>query len=386
MSSLDNSAAARALREGSPATGSSFRLHRPRGALCGEGWCGWCDGACTSARVRPADRLRPLGRLVEGQPPWFWERRFRHPGRARRLYLEVLRRASSATGLPPAPPLPAPRRMRVEEHATVTVGGGPETDGRLVERRAGETALGIYGDRTLGVVGPDGPVEIRFERLVLQTGSWERLPPVRGNDLPGLVGPAMAAHLPAGARVAVWGSGPAPDHVEVVWRGDRAPDRITGRSRVEGIVADGRPLACDAFLTTVRQPAIELAVQAGAEVRLTAGELPVLVVAATPDWLEVRGACAAQTSGVPDVPVAGDAFACPCEDVRVRDVRRAIADGFDEPELVKRRTGALTGHCQGRLCSAAILGLLRAAGRDHAPTTTRPPALTVTLAELAAGG
>ncbi len=126
--------------------------------------------------------------------------------------------------------------------------------------------------------------------------------------------------------------------------------------------------------------------QAGAEVRLTAGELPVLVVAATPDWLEVRGACAAQTSGVPDVPVAGDAFACPCEDVRVRDVRRAIADGFDEPELVKRRTGALTGHCQGRLCSATILGLLRAAGRDHAPTTTRPPALTVTLAELAADG
>jgi hypothetical protein len=386
MVPVDHSAAARALRDGSPATGSSFRLHRPRGALCGDGWCGWCDGACTSADVRRTDRLRPLGRLVERQSPWFWERRFRHPGQARRLYLEVLRRASSATALPAAPPPPGSRRLRVEEHDTVIVGGGLPADGRVVDRRAGETALGVYGDRTLGVVGADGPVEIRFERLVLQTGSWERLPPVRGNDLPGIVGPVMAAHLPAGARVAVWGQGAVPEHVEVVWRGDRAPDRIAGRSRVEGVVAEGREIACDAFLTTVRQPAIELAVQAGAEVRLTAGELPVLVVSAMPDWLELRGACAAQSSGVPDVPVSGDAFACPCEDVRVRDVRRAIADGFDQPELVKRRTGALTGHCQGRLCSATILGLLRAAGRDHAPTTTRPPALTVTLAEIAADG
>ena len=112
-----------------------------------------------------------------------------------------------------------------------------------------------------------------------------------------------------------------------------------------------------------------------------------LVVAATPDWLEVRGALRRADLGRARRPGRRrDAFACPCEDVRVRDVRRAIADGFDEPELVKRRTGALTGHCQGRLCSATILGLLRAAGRDHAPTTTRPPALTVTLAELAADG
>ncbi len=323
---------------------------------------------------------------MERQPPWFWERRFRHPAQARRLYLEVLRRASSATALPSAPPPNPPRRLRVEEHATVTVGGGLAAAGRVVDQRAGETALGIYGDRTLGVAGADGPVEIRFERLVLQTGSWERLPPVRGNDLPGIVGPVMAAHLPAGARVAVWGAGPAPEHVEVVWRGDRAPDRIAGRSRVVGIVDDGSEIACDAFLTTVRQPAIELAVQAGAAVRLTGGELPVLVVTTTPDWLELRGSCAAQSSGVPDSPVADEAFACPCEDVRVRDVRRAIADGFDQPELVKRRTGALTGHCQGRLCSATILGLLRAAGCDHAPTTTRPPALTVTLSQLAADG
>jgi hypothetical protein len=121
-------------------------------------------------------------------------------------------------------------------------------------------------------------------------------------------------------------------------------------------------------------------------VRLTSGELPVLVADVVPPTVELHGACAATGSGVPDIAPAADAFACPCEDVRVRDVRRAIGDGFDEPELLKRRTGALTGHCQGRLCSAAILALLRDAGRPHAPTTVRPPAVPVTLAELAADG
>ena len=169
-----------------------------------------------------------------------------------------------------------------------------------------------------------------------------------------------------------------------MWRGERAPERIAGRGRVQGVVVDGRTISCSAFLTTVRQPAIELAVQAGATVRLTDGELPVLVVADAPDWLELLGGCAARVSGVPDVSAADEAFACPCEDVRVRDVRRAVAEGFDVPELVKRRTGALTGHCQGRLCSATILSLLRAANRPHEPTTVRPPVLPVTLAELAA--
>jgi hypothetical protein len=385
MLPIEQSAAAHSLREGRPATGSSFRLHRPRGPLCGEGWCGLCDGACTSRELRPPDRLRLLGRAIERQPPWFWERRFLRPRAARRLYLEALRRGPSASGLPAAPPVPPHRPVRVEEHPVVVVGAGSRGEGRVVDRRVGETALGVYS-RTLGVLGADGPLELRFERLVLATGSVERLPPIAGNDLPGIVGPVPAAHLPPGARVAIWGPGEAPGHVEVVWRGDRAPQRITGRGRVRGIVVEGAEIACDAFLTTVRQPALALAVQAGATVRLTSGELPVLVADALPDWLELRGGCAAQGSGVPDVAPDDGAFACPCEDVRVRDVRRAIGDGFDEPELLKRRTGALTGHCQGRLCSATVLALLREAGRSHAPTTVRPPALPVTLAELAADG
>jgi sarcosine oxidase alpha subunit family protein len=385
MVPLEQSAAAQSLRDGRPATGSSFRLHRPRGPLCGEGWCGLCDGACTSDALRPRDRLRPLGRAIEGQPPWFWERRFLRPRGARRLYLEALRRGSSAPSLAAAPAPPRARSIRVEEHAVVVVGEAGIADGRRVDPAHGEVAIGIYGD-VLGVVTPDGPLELRFDRLVLATGSVERLPPVAGNDLPGVVGPAVAAQLPAGARVAVWGDGAPPAHVEVVWQDVRAPERIEGRGRVQAVVGDGREIPCDAFLTTVRQPELALAVQAGVTVRLTIGELPVLVADVVPAAVELHGACAATGSGVPDVPPADGAFACPCEDVRVRDLRRAIADGFDEPELLKRRTGALTGHCQGRLCSATILALLRDAGRPHATTTVRPPAVPVTLAELAADG
>jgi len=156
MLPIEQSAAAHSLREGRPATGSSFRLHRPRGPLCGEGWCGLCDGACTSRELRPPDRLRLLGRAIERQPPWFWERRFLRPRAARRLYLEALRRGSSASGLPAAPPVPPHRPVRVEEHPVVVVGAGSRGEGRVVDRRVGETALGVYG-RTLGVLGADGP-------------------------------------------------------------------------------------------------------------------------------------------------------------------------------------------------------------------------------------
>ena len=62
----------------------------------------------------------------------------------------------------------------------MVVGDGTLAEGRVVDRRSGETALGVFGDRTLGIVGPDGPVEIRFRRLILATGSWERLPPIAG--------------------------------------------------------------------------------------------------------------------------------------------------------------------------------------------------------------
>jgi hypothetical protein len=73
-----------------------------------------------------------------------------------------------------------------------------------------------------------------------------------------------------------------------------------------------------------------------------------------------------------------------CEDVRVSDLRACAAQGFAQTELVKRRTGAMTGPCQGKLCSASVLATLRRLGVDPTPTRSRPLLRPVTLGDLAA--
>jgi hypothetical protein len=351
-----------------------------------------------------------LGRAAELVRPWFYERRFLRPRFLRRSWLRMLRYLSAAPALGPAAEgEPARRRYVERDAATVVVGTdgvafgaradlGAEGDAFHVDPERGDTVIGIYPDRVLGLLRGDEMIALRFERLVLATGAYERLPPIPGCDLPGVFGlKAFARYAQQGAirpgsRIAAWA--PVDDHAritqladqtgtELVWLSDRAPARITGREKVTGIRARDQ-IACDYFLTGVRQPALELALQAGADARLTEGELPVLVVADRPEWLELVGDAAAQSSGVPDVPAADDAIACLCEDVRAGDISACVAQGFDSAELVKRRTGAMTGPCQGKMCAAAVLTALRAAGVPAAPTRSRPLARPTTLRELAA--
>ena len=77
------------------------------------------------------------------------------------------------------------------------------------------------------------------------------------------------------------------------------------------------------------------------------------------------------------------AFLCLWEDVRVGDCEQAIADGFDNIELLKRRTGAGTGPCQGKLCHAELMACLARAGRRPALPTVRPLLRPVRLDALA---
>ena len=69
---------------------------------------------------------------------------------------------------------------------------------------------------------------------------------------------------------------------------------------------------------------------------------------------------------------------CFCEDVRVWEVAAELAAGYSDPELVKRRTGALTGPCQGKSCLQAFACL---AGSNPVPTA-RPPLRPVRLGDL----
>jgi hypothetical protein len=401
-----------AIAAGEPALASSFRFHRPRGPVCGQGYCCQCEIVTPEGRklacqtpagtdgVRGRRRLlRPLGRIAELFPPWFYERRFLRPRGLRRLSLHTLRYLSGAGSLA-AHAVPAGVRayeqMRCE---TVLVGSSDaHPNAFAVDLDAGDLALGVYPGKTLGVLRDGTMTAVAFERLVLATGSYERLPPIPGNDLPGVVGLraaetyARAGALREGSRLAVWAPADERERVEalverhglsLVWLSAEAPTAIVGRRRVEAVVAGDR-VPCDLFVVGVRQPAIELALQAGATAELTSDGLPILVLRDVPEWLEVVGGAAARTSGVPDVVPADAAVACACEDVRVSDLKACVAQGFAHPELVKRRTGAMTGPCQGKMCAATVLGVLRDAGVDPVPTRSRPLARPVTLAELAA--
>jgi sarcosine oxidase, subunit alpha len=86
------------------------------------------------------------------------------------------------------------------------------------------------------------------------------------------------------------------------------------------------------------------------------------------------------------------AVLCFCEDVRVWEIRREVASGYTDPELVKRRTGALTGPCQGKYCLASVTCAMRDGDRftgadDLALVlpTGRPPLRPIRLADLVAG-
>ena len=78
---------------------------------------------------------------------------------------------------------------------------------------------------------------------------------------------------------------------------------------------------------------------------------------------------------------------CLCEDVTAKDVRQAVAEGFDHIELLKRYTTVTMGPCQGKMCHRLAVDLCAMlTGRtveETGATTARPPAQPVPLGALA---
>jgi hypothetical protein len=87
-------------------------------------------------------------------------------------------------------------------------------------------------------------------------------------------------------------------------------------------------------------------------------------------------ACTAVDSGAAD---RTRAIVCFCEDVRAWEIRAEQAAGYRDPELIKRRTGALTGPCQGKQCLQAFacltarLAARTGRSRPVAPAAPGPP-------------
>src|SRR5204862_2747809 len=71
------------------------------------------------------------------------------------------------------------------------------------------------------------------------------------------------------------------------------------------------------------------------------------------------------------------AFACFCEDVSAKDIKRSVAEGYDSIELCKRYTTVTMGPCQGRMCQLPSIRLMARLTdqplQELGTTTARPP-------------
>lgn len=78
---------------------------------------------------------------------------------------------------------------------------------------------------------------------------------------------------------------------------------------------------------------------------------------------------------------------CYCQDLTEADLIRAIEEGYDHLESLKRFTGAFMGPCQGKMCALNILKLFAdKTGRSIASLclpTLRPPVEPIPLSALA---
>ncbi len=292
-----------------------------------------------------------------------------------------------------------------------------------VELLTGVTAAGWY-DGMVAAIGDDAHLEIRTGSVVVATGSYERVPLVPGADRPGVLAARTAIALVdrfgviPGATALLVGEG-----LEL----DRAADRlrhagvrietgpvptlslvsIRGRRHVTGAVTrHGSKLehhAVDLVVFGDRSPNLDLVLAAGAAVQRHGDTLvPILDASGrtTIPSLSVVGSAVGPAAGMgsershrhaaapvtPGAPIDPGAMVCFCEDVRAGEVRAEQAAGYTDPELIKRRTGALTGPCQGKYCLQSFACLVGTAADEEAVPlpTARPPLRPIRLGDLVA--
>jgi sarcosine oxidase subunit alpha len=284
-----------------------------------------------------------------------------------------------------------------------------------VEVIAPGRALGIWEGGLVPIDAGRILYRYRADKIVVATGTIEQPLVFPGNDLVGVMLPQAVRRL-----VQDWSLRPGKravvitvdDHgreaaailkqagVEVAGVYDLRRERIreiVARDR-KGILGsvelDGRRVDCDLLVMSGgRQPAYSLLSQAGARIEY-APESGLFYPAEIPAGVEAVGSVTGDGISAA-VPAAtyngasgkGKCFVCVCEDVTDKDLKRAIAEGFDSIELAKRYTTVTMGPCQGRLCHVpAIRVYARESESDPGTigtTSARPPWAPVSLGVLA---
>ena len=279
------------------------------------------------------------------------------------------------------------------------------------------TAIGIYEGGLVPVDAGDVLLRVRAKRIVVATGTIDQPLVFPGNDLVGVMLPGGVRRLvrefalkPGERALVVAGDVRAlecvgdlraagANVVDLVDLRERTPATMSAsgrRGRVETVTVDGKRFECDLVVASgAPQPAYSLLAQAGATVTYDA-QRGIFVPTDLPAGVEAVGRVTGDVGGHSGIPHAsygnGEAkcFVCICEDVTEKDLKRALAEGFDSLELAKRYTTVTMGPCQGRLCHLASSRLFaRECEVDPAEigtTTARPPWSPVKLGLLAGRG
>jgi sarcosine oxidase subunit alpha len=297
----------------------------------------------------------------------------------------------------------------------VLVDEGPRLQGvelAGVEVLSPARALGIWEGNLVPVDAGTVLYRYRAERVVVASGALEQPLVFPGNDLVGVMLPSAVRTLihefavKPGERAVVLGVDDrgldvADDLREAGIEVSRVLDLREARPRqieaqrsrggVRRLVIDDDILDCDLVVASAaRQPSYSLLAQAGARVEFD-DELGVFVPRELPDGIEavgtVTGEGLAPARTEPAYAGHGKCFVCVCEDVTTKDVKRAIAEGFDSIELAKRYTTLTMGPCQGKLCQLPSIRLYARERRAYesalGTTTARPPWAPVEMGVLA---
>jgi len=268
----------------------------------------------------------------------------------------------------------------------------------------GATAVGWY-DGVVTAIDESTLWSIHAGSVIAATGTYERVPSVRGADRPRVMGARLVERLISGDRVLpgerplLVGDAAALSGVRSALAGEgvrpvaevptSALRRILGRRGVTGAIVEAvgraRRLSADVVVFADRTPNLELILAAGAAVeRRDDVIVPVLDDAGrtTVAGLSVVGSATGRDAPASSTPV-GRTLVCFCEDVHADEIEAQVRAGYGDPELVKRRTGALTGPCQGKYCLQGFTCVLAAAGAPiDALPTGRPPLRPIRLGDL----
>ena len=282
-----------------------------------------------------------------------------------------------------------------------------------VELLAPAIAIGLFEQGLVPVAYGNLLIKYRAHRVIVASGVVEQPLVFPGNDLVGVMLPDAVRRLvngfsikpgeravvltadDRGLQAAADLEGAGVEIARVVdFRSDGSPAlEVQGkRGKVTRVGINGRFVKADlVVMSGSAQPNYKLLAQAGARVAYDEGR-GIFVPTDLPEHVEAVGAVTggSDETAVPS-PILGHrgdkCFVCFCEDQTTKDLKYAIAEGFDSIELSKRYTTVTMGPCQGRLCHTnSIRVYAKTTGLDEnsiGTTTARPPYTPISMGLLA---